>query len=51
MKAIEILKETYSELKEKDMIVFAYESNIINKEKTIKENGLSDDSKIFIISK
>ena len=47
--AEKILKENYSELKGKDMRVFTYDSNIINKEKTISDNGLSDNMKILII--
>ena len=49
-KAVNLLKEQYSELKRKEMKVFTYESNIINKDKTIIDNGLSDNVKIFIIS-
>ena len=49
MKVIELLKNTYSDLKEKKMIIFTYGSNIINKEKTIKENGLSDNTTRCII--
>ena len=43
------LKEKYSELKRRDMKIFTYDSNIINKEKTIHENGLSNNMKILII--
>ena len=50
MNAVKKLKETYFELKEKDMRVFTYDSNIINQNKTIEENGLFDNSSIFIIS-
>ena len=46
---IERLKNTYSELKEKNMKVFSFESNIINKEKTIEENGLNNNLKIVIV--
>jgi hypothetical protein len=46
---IERLKNSYSELKEKNMKVFSYESNIINKEKTIEENGLTNNLKIVIV--
>ena len=49
--ALNILRETYPDLKEKNMLVFQCESRIINKEKTIYENGLRNNSKIFIISK
>ena len=51
MNALNILRETYPYLKEKNMIVFQYESSIINKEKSIYENGLRNNSKIYIISK
>ena len=47
--AEKILKENYSELKGKDMRVFTHDSNIINKEKTISDNGLSDNMQILII--
>ena len=46
---IERLKNSYLELKEKNMKVFSYESNIINKEKTIEENGLINNLKIVIV--
>ena len=46
---IERLKNSYSELKEKNMKVFSYDSNIINKEKTIEENGLTNNLKIVIV--
>ena len=47
--AVQLLKEKYSELKEKEMKIFQGDSNIINKEKTIDENGLSDDKIIYIL--
>jgi hypothetical protein len=43
------LKEKYSELKGRDMKVFVYGSNIINREKTIGDNGLSDNLRILIL--
>jgi len=46
---IKMLKEKYPELKEKEMRIFLYGSNIISKNKTINENGLSDDVKIVIL--
>ena len=51
MNAINKLRDSYIGLKEKNMIVFQYESSIINKEKSIYENGLLNNSKIYIISK
>ena len=51
MKAIQILKETYPELKEKNMILFLHGSKIVNKEKSIFENDLKDNQKIIIIPK
>ena len=48
--ALKKLEETYSELKEKNMKVFCYESLIINKLKTISENGITDKMKIIILS-
>ena len=50
LKAIEMLKQNYTELKDKRMRVFSYESNIINKEQTISENGLSNNDKIIILT-
>ena len=50
LKAVEILKQNYPELKDKNMKVFSYDSNIINKERTISVNGLSNNDKIVIIS-
>jgi len=47
--ALKKLKETYSELKQKNMKVFSYESNIINRFKTISENGITDKMKIVIL--
>ena len=49
--AIKILKNTYSELKDKKMMVFNYESKIIHIDKSISDNGLSNNMKIIIISK
>ena len=46
---IKMLKEKYPELKEKKMRIFLYGSNIISKNKTINDNGLSDDVKIVIL--
>ena len=51
LNALNLLRETYPNLKEKNMIVFQCDSNIINREKTVYENGLADNSKIFIISR
>ena len=48
-KAVILLKEKYSELKGKNMKVFSNGPNVINKDKTITDNGLSDNLKIFII--
>jgi hypothetical protein len=48
-KAVILLKEQYSELKGQNMKVFTNGPNVINKDKTIKDNGLSDNLKIFII--
>ena len=48
-KAVILLKEKYSELKGKNMKVFSNGPNVINKDKTINDNGLSDNLKIFII--
>jgi hypothetical protein len=48
-KAVNLLKEQYSELKGKNMKVFTNGPNVINKDKTINDNGLSDNLKIFII--
>jgi hypothetical protein len=47
--AVMLLKEQYSELKGKNMKVFTNGPNVINKDKTIIDNGLSDNLKIFII--
>ena len=50
-KVIQKLRETYNDLKDKKIKCFSYNnSNIINKEKSIKDNGLSDNSKIVMIS-
>ena len=51
LNALNLLRETYPNLKEKNMIVFQCDSIIINREKTVYENGLADNSKIFIISR
>jgi len=48
-KAVILLKEQYAELKGKNMKVFMNGPNVINKDKTISDNGLSDNLKIFII--
>ena len=48
-KAVILLKEQYSELKGKNMKVFTNGPNVINKDKTINDNGLSDNLKIFIV--
>lgn len=48
-KAVTLLKEQYTELKGKSMKVFTNGPNVINKDKTITENGLTDNLKIFII--
>ena len=47
---IERLKEKYPELKEKKIKVLAYDSNIINKNKTIIDNGILNSVKIIIVS-
>jgi hypothetical protein len=47
--AVILLKEQYNELKGKNMKVFTNGPNVINKDKTIIDNGLSDNLKIFII--
>ena len=47
---IKLLKEKYPELKEKKMKVFQNESNIINKDKTINDNGISDNTRIIILA-
>ena len=47
--AINKLKEKYSELKEKKMIAFNYGSNIINKDKTLRDNKLENNATIFIL--
>ena len=46
---IKRLKNTYAELKEKNMKVFSYDSKIINKDKTIDQNGLNNNMKIVIV--
>ena len=48
---IEKLKNAYPELKEKNMIVFTYETKIISKDKSVIDNGLSNNTKIYIITK
>lgn len=47
--AINKLKEQNSELMERNMIAFNYGSNIINKDKTIRENKIINNSTIFIL--
>jgi hypothetical protein len=47
--AVQILKEKYSELKDKDLKIFQNGSSIINRNKTIDENGLSDNKLIYIL--
>ena len=49
-KIVEELKDKYIELKDKDMKVFIYESSIINKNKTVEDNGILDNMRIVIMS-
>ena len=46
---IKKLKILYPKLKDKSMRILQYESQIINKEKTIYDNGITEDVKIIII--
>ena len=48
-KAINKLKEKYSELKDKKMTAFNCGSNIINKDKTLGDNKLENNATIFIL--
>ena len=47
--AIEKLKKLYPELKDKKMRIFQYDSQIINKNKTLKDNGIIEDTRIIIL--
>jgi hypothetical protein len=47
--ATEKLKKVYPELKDKKMRVFQYDSQIINKNKTLKDNGIIEDTRIIIL--
>ena len=46
---IKKLREQYTELKQKSMKVFTYESNVISQDKTIDDNQLKDNMIIYVM--